>query len=491
MGDFQTDIARSTAGLGRRAWLACVTRMIGGTAVARHFNVGLPLEQPRPVRPFRDPSFKVTDFGARPDGRTDATRSIQQTIDAAVDAGGGTVVFPPGASFYRLDGTVRMKGVSGIQLVAEGASRPQLRQTAANAILIHMERVKACAVSGLALRGRGRGEPGLYSANVYAPALYVGESETVTISGMLVEEATSNGIEGFNSSQCVIKGNDCRETALYNGIGWAGGSGNIFAGNRLYKNRGQGIEIRSQSDFEVSDNVSSENGDPSFNQSAGITVEAENGRIAIKNVDAGERVLLHLERPHVLRPSNRSVTIVGAKGMPELNGEHRATIIDSMTISLTLPRLAGKYQGGAELVVPVDQHLASESRNGRLLRNHCSHNNGNGIYIVAANGARTRDIFLSENTCTYNSLNGIECATGVSTQRFRDCGPILIERCELTNNGRAGLLLYFCSSVTIRDLVVESNRRAGVDVQASHIEGFGGNRISGNHPDVLGLKLPL
>ncbi|WP_321996437.1 glycoside hydrolase family 28 protein [Draconibacterium orientale] len=43
-----------------------------------------------------DKSFNVADFGAIADGKTLATEAIQQTIDAAAEAGGGKVIFPAG-----------------------------------------------------------------------------------------------------------------------------------------------------------------------------------------------------------------------------------------------------------------------------------------------------------------------------------------------------------------------------------------------------------
>lgn len=64
--------------------------------------------------PARLPSvFSVKDYGAVGDGETKDTRAIQQAIDAAHQAGGGTVYFPPGKY---LSGTLYMKNLVTLHL---------------------------------------------------------------------------------------------------------------------------------------------------------------------------------------------------------------------------------------------------------------------------------------------------------------------------------------------------------------------------------------
>lgn len=50
--------------------------------------------------------YDVRDYGARPDGKTLCTKSIQKAIDECAKQGGGTVYFPPGTF---LSGTIYMK----------------------------------------------------------------------------------------------------------------------------------------------------------------------------------------------------------------------------------------------------------------------------------------------------------------------------------------------------------------------------------------------
>lgn len=57
--------------------------------------------------------YDVTEFGAKPDGRTPCTTAIQSAIDACSSDGGGTVCFPPGAY---LSGTICLKSHVTIRL---------------------------------------------------------------------------------------------------------------------------------------------------------------------------------------------------------------------------------------------------------------------------------------------------------------------------------------------------------------------------------------
>ena len=60
--------------------------------------------------------FNVRDFGAKGDGRTRDTQSIQQAIAACAQAGGGQVVFPAGRY---LSGTVRLTSNMTLRLEAD------------------------------------------------------------------------------------------------------------------------------------------------------------------------------------------------------------------------------------------------------------------------------------------------------------------------------------------------------------------------------------
>ena len=71
------------------------------------------IEAPR----FPDRDFKLTDYGAVADGKTDATEAFRKAISAAHEAGGGRVVVPAGTYFT---GPIHLK--SNVNLhVADGA----------------------------------------------------------------------------------------------------------------------------------------------------------------------------------------------------------------------------------------------------------------------------------------------------------------------------------------------------------------------------------
>jgi polygalacturonase len=113
----------------RRAWLIgaamlCAAFAAGSLASlkAQQANTGwsqVPAILSRikaPVFPNRD--FKITDYGAVADGKTDNTEAIRKAIVACNAAGGGRVVVTPGVF---LTGAIHLK--SNVNLhIAEGAT---------------------------------------------------------------------------------------------------------------------------------------------------------------------------------------------------------------------------------------------------------------------------------------------------------------------------------------------------------------------------------
>jgi polygalacturonase len=72
-----------------------------------------------PLPQIPDRVFKITDHGAVSDDKTDNTKAIQKTIDAAVAAGGGVVEIPAGnylAGPFRLASAINLRLDSGAML---------------------------------------------------------------------------------------------------------------------------------------------------------------------------------------------------------------------------------------------------------------------------------------------------------------------------------------------------------------------------------------
>src|SRR5215470_3830476 len=64
--------------------------------------------------------FNAAEFGAIADGVTDSTRGIQSAVDAAVKAGGGTVLVPASKYPYLVRRTITIKG-GGVEISGRGA----------------------------------------------------------------------------------------------------------------------------------------------------------------------------------------------------------------------------------------------------------------------------------------------------------------------------------------------------------------------------------
>ena len=77
--------------------------------------------------------FNVKDYGAAGDNVTDDRASIQEAIDDAVAAGGGTVFFPPGTYLCGKDGanpwSFRINGVDNVRFLGCGWSGSVLKQS--------------------------------------------------------------------------------------------------------------------------------------------------------------------------------------------------------------------------------------------------------------------------------------------------------------------------------------------------------------------------
>lgn len=111
-----------------------------------------------PTFPQRD--FKITDYGAVADGKTDNTAAIRQAIEACAKAKGGRVVVPPGVW---LTGAIHLK--SNVNLhVSEGATLKFLTDPARYLPLVYTR------WEGVELMN-------------YSPLIYAFEQENIAVTG--------------------------------------------------------------------------------------------------------------------------------------------------------------------------------------------------------------------------------------------------------------------------------------------------------------------
>ncbi|MHC4640950.1 MAG: glycoside hydrolase family 28 protein [Planctomycetota bacterium] len=124
--------------------------------------------------------YDVRDYGARPDGKTMCTKSIQKAIDECAKQGGGTVYFPPGTF---LSGTIYMKSKvtlkfdSGSTLLGSTNLKDYPPTVQAfrsytdnytDKSLIYGEKLKNIAITGNGtIDGRGRAFKGPYMVRPY------------------------------------------------------------------------------------------------------------------------------------------------------------------------------------------------------------------------------------------------------------------------------------------------------------------------------------
>lgn len=120
-----------------------------------------------PVFPNRD--FKIVDYGAHADGKTDNTEAIRRAIESCHQAGGGRVVVPPGVW---LTGAIHLK--SNVNLhVSEGATLKFIPEPAKYLPLVFTR------WEGVELMN-------------YSPLIYAFEQENIAVTGQGTLDGSAN-----------------------------------------------------------------------------------------------------------------------------------------------------------------------------------------------------------------------------------------------------------------------------------------------------------
>ena len=114
--------------------------------------------------------FKVTDYGAVPDGITDSTAAFESAL-ADAEKCHGTVLVPSGdyiVGKLRMGEGVALRGVSGWSFRDNGTATLHLRDSGCDC-MIDMTGSFGGSISGLCLDGRGFGE-------IFTVSRYTGKS---------------------------------------------------------------------------------------------------------------------------------------------------------------------------------------------------------------------------------------------------------------------------------------------------------------------------
>ena len=156
--------------------------------------------------------FDVRDRGARGDGTTDDTAAIQLTIDEAVRAGGGRVVFPRSDRPYRVSGTLRIRG-SHLELHGPGAilQRMPADRGGETVDLIEIRGTPAEPLEEIVIRGLVLDADYFAEKNSYRPrALRVAHAQRVLadrlrIRGVWVGLTFAIGTTDCEARDCIVQ----------------------------------------------------------------------------------------------------------------------------------------------------------------------------------------------------------------------------------------------------------------------------------------------
>lgn len=140
-------------------------------------------------------TLNVKDFGAVGDGLADDTAAIQAAIDAAENAGGGTVYLPPG--MYKTTSTIRidshyinLKGIGNKSKIVSAHTGDLLNITPPTTTVIPF----FCTVSDLWLQGNPSSGHGIKVSYAF----------NVTLRDLYINGHGGDGVYGLHAMNCVL-----------------------------------------------------------------------------------------------------------------------------------------------------------------------------------------------------------------------------------------------------------------------------------------------
>lgn len=160
-------------------------------------------------------TLDVKTFGAKGDGVTDDTAALNRL---AKRTGGKNVFFSPGT--YLIGGPVVFDKLSGQSVFGSGATvkaSPTYQRDNSDAMLLFTN------ASDLTVRDLtivGTLDPSAVPTQVNTDGVRVIRGKNVTVSGLTVSRAPTNGITVQESDKTLVKGNTIREPGMHGLWGW-------------------------------------------------------------------------------------------------------------------------------------------------------------------------------------------------------------------------------------------------------------------------------
>lgn len=181
--------------------------------------------------------FNVKSYGAKGDGTTDDTASIQSALNAAASSSGSVVYLPPGTYIVSpvtginvsSNTTLRGSGPSSILKIASGVN--------ATGNLVKAESVSNVSYDSFTIDGNSANQS---SGTNYGA--YFGTVTGGTITNLVVKNCTGVGIHVYNSTNVKVRDNWSTGNT-YHGFEAEQCSASIWQGNRGCSNTLHGIII--------------------------------------------------------------------------------------------------------------------------------------------------------------------------------------------------------------------------------------------------------
>lgn len=310
--------------------------------------------------------YNVENYKAKVDGVTDDTAFVQDAIDAAFAAGGGTVFFPPGICI-----TSGIVPKSNVNLVG-----------IPNASII---KLKASSVTHLIL------------GNAANDFVITG----LTIDGNKAQQGFATGLDNINLTNCSqVRIEKCISQNSYfgHGVQFIGGSNNIIDNNTLQNNGSNGVVFTQSTTLRITNNRIQNNGVRGIadygvimNSNMYITIE---GNTIINNIESG--IILSMDNT-TLQPRTSHVWI--NKNMIRSNGQYGILCQSEYSNIVNNKIISNGTANGHQGIIVQAQYSVIEG-------NLVTGNAGTGIDL-----GNCADVVLSNNLVYSNGCHGIEVSS--------------------------------------------------------------------------------